>query len=70
MRQIKDTGLYLSDTIFTDEIGYEGKLDDDICLEIREVKDEYSYKKKMQKKFNQAYPVLEKIINDVEANEK
>lgn len=68
--KVKGTGLYLSNTIFTDEIGYDGKLDDDICLEIREVKDEYSFKKKMQKKFNQAYPVLEKIINDVEANEK
>lgn len=67
---VKGTGLYLADTIFTEEIGYEGDLDDDICLEIREVKDEYSFRKKMQKKFNQAYPILEKIINDVEDDKK
>jgi hypothetical protein len=63
---VKGTGFYLSDTDFLKDLGLDGTLDSDICISIREVKDSYSFKKKMQKKFNQAYPVLEKIINDLD----
>lgn len=65
-KYVKGTGFYLSETSFASRLGLDVKLDDDICIGIREVKDEYSFKKKMQKEFNEAFPVLENIINDLE----
>lgn len=55
--------FYLSDTKFAEDIGWtEGKLDQDIYIGIRSVRDTLDSKEEMQETFDISYPALQKFI--------
>ncbi len=54
--------FYLSDTKFAEAVGWEEALDEDIYIGIREVKDTFDFKEKMQKNYDIAFPALQKFI--------
>lgn len=54
--------FYLSDTEFAKTVGWDEKLDEDIYIGIRKVKDTFDFKEKMQKNYDIAFPALEKFI--------
>ncbi|MBQ9982217.1 MAG: hypothetical protein IJP18_06585 [Oscillospiraceae bacterium] len=59
---VKDYGFYLSGTDFAKEIEYPEKFSDDIYIGIRKVKEGLKYTDEMQKNYDIAYKVLEKLI--------
>ena len=57
--------FYLSDTKFADDIGWtEGKLDKDIYVGIRSVRQTLDSEEEMQKTFDISYPALRKFIEE------
>jgi len=55
-------GFYLADTKFAEEIGYEGKLPEDVYIGIRKVSKGARYREKMQKNYDHAKNALDKLI--------
>ncbi|MBR4102310.1 MAG: hypothetical protein IKK51_10645 [Oscillospiraceae bacterium] len=54
--------FYLTDTDFAEAVGWDEKLDEDIYIGIRKVKDTFDFKEKMQKNYDIAFPALQKFI--------
>ena len=63
---IKDYGFYLKGTDFAEKIGYEGEIDDELFIGIRQIqKVQWASLEEMKEAYESAYPQLEKIIEDL-----
>ncbi|MBE6850316.1 MAG: hypothetical protein E7504_01035 [Ruminococcus sp.] len=61
-QQTEAMRFYLSDTDFAEAVGWDEKLDEDIYIGIRKVRDTFDFKEKMQKNYDIAFPALQKFI--------
>ncbi len=62
--QTEDFRFYLSDTQFAETVGWAEGLDEDFYIGIRKVKDNFSFKEKMQENYDIAFPALQKFIEE------
>lgn len=61
-QQTEAMRFYLTDTDFAEAVGWDEKLDEDIYIGIRKVRDTFDFKEKMQKNYDIAFPALQKFI--------
>lgn len=63
---VKGYGFYLKNTDFAEKIGYEGEIDEEMFIGIREITNvQWASIEEMKEAYEKAFPVFEKIIEDL-----